>query len=146
MTEIEVKSVDNWTVIAALIGFLSGAGVMSHADLIQIYSNDLFGFIEVSGEGISIYGRQMVSILTAIVAYISLLILLGFFALYTIHLNKDLKVRMVAIAGMLLIISFLGTSSFAINRGYNEIDRKIENLRIQKEESQKEIIPTWIWK
>lgn len=141
----KAEQLDN-PVIAALIGFLSGAGVMSHVDLLQIWTNELVDFIQITNAGVNIHGRQMIAIIIAMVAYFMVLLIIGIMT-FRIALKTNARyVRMLAAIGFLLIISFFGTSIFAVNRGYYRVEKELQTMRDQKTQVDEKLDVRWVWK
>lgn len=145
MANTKERKVDTWTVIAALAGFLSGAGLMSQVEILELYSKDIYSFIVINDGTIAIYGRQMVMIMTAVVAYLFLIIILGSIAGFAIIKGTSVQIKLAGLIGLLLMVSFLSMSSFAINRGYNKIQEDIYDLRNQYAQEREKMIPIWIW-
>lgn len=141
------EPVESWNITgAALAGFISGAGLMSHSDMIQIYSREFYNFLDVNNGNVIIYGRQMMAITLASVAYMFVLLIIGCMAADVFYRYRDSWIRIVALGGMLLIISFIGTSSYALSRGYYDIDKKLETLRNDKSKTGDRLVPVWQWK
>jgi hypothetical protein len=137
---------DSWALLAALVGFLSGAGVMSHADLVHIFSEEFFHFMHVPGATagtIQVFGREMILILVSLVAYLLLLGLLFVVAVESI-MTRD---RLVTIAGCLLLllsVSFLSMSAYSINRGYYDVEAQLRAMHSSPNAKGTHV--KWVWK
>ena len=117
---------------------------MSHLDILNVYSKDFYNFIQISNDHINIYGRQMITILIASISYsIVLFIFLRItWMLYKKH--EEQLVRSIALAAVLLIISFFMMEIYAINCGYSNIENRIAELK--KEKTFEKTTLRWIWK
>ena len=138
-------STDSWTLIAALLGFLSGAGLMSHKDLIQVFSEDFYSFISVSNSGVLIYGRQMIEMLAGSVSYFCVLFLVAAGAIHTILRTKDNRVLWAGVGVFLLMISFIGITLNAVDRGYQPLRKQLHEVNLASEHQEEPLTVKWVW-
>jgi hypothetical protein len=141
MSELEER--ESWAVVAAVIGFLSGAGLMSHAEILDLFTRNLYQFMVVDAASVTIHGKEMLAILSAAISYIAVLVMIGLAAGRLLWAADDVRVRYAALGVIFLVVSFLGTAVFSISRGYSPIEARMESLRAT---SGHPVIPKWDWK
>lgn len=115
----------SWTVLAAMLGFLSGAGVMSHSEMVAVLSEDLYHFIHIAENGaIELHGREFLTIFGAIGCYMMVLVLIGVLMIRASEGSAGVR-RIAAVAGMFLIASFILIAGFGISAGYDQASARV---------------------
>jgi len=146
MKEQGKLEIDSWTIAAALVGFLSGAGLMSHSDVLHMFSEDLYQFINITDGAVTVYARQMVEILVAMVSYLLVLFLVAAGSVVAMVRTRDVRVMWACLGILLLMISFFGTALSAADRGYQPITTGMNKAREVATNRGESLRVHWVWR
>lgn len=115
----------SWTVMAALLGFLSGAGVMSHADVVSLASSELYSFLQTDPDGtVVLHTREFVTMFGFLGCYSMVLFLILAVLLRSLQGLEGVG-RWAAAGGVFLILSFVMIAGYGVARGYHEADERV---------------------
>ena len=140
MARVEGEHEASWGALGLLVGFLSGAGLMSHRELVDFFATDFYRFISIVDSEVIVSGRDMAFLLTAAVSYFFVLCIIGVAATRLAISVRDQRVKAAAVGALFLVLSFLGLYLHGANSGYHELQVGLEELRAERP-----VIPKWIW-
>lgn len=141
----EPLRVDSWTVLAMLAGFMFGAGLMSHSDLLSVFEAEFYGFIQVSDCTVVYLGLQLLLFMVAMAAYLLLLVILAVICVQLIGTIEARAARLLIVAVLVLLVSLSATTLFAINKGFSAKNAEIEELKETLKTKGQSPTVTWRW-
>lgn len=128
-----------------LAGFMFGAGLMSHSDLLTVFESEIYGFIRIADTGVTYFGLQMLLFLVATTSYLLLLVTIAVISIESLRNFANGPARLLVIAVLLLVVSLSATTLLAINKGFSAKTAEIKLLKEKLQQTGTHLEEHWRW-